>query len=479
MYINSHDHQTAGCVTCQEQSEDLYQTFFESSVNPLLIIDRKTTIQHANQPFFKITHTNKADVLQKTTLDKFINSNHKARLIKKIKSWVKQSNSKIFSDEICLKSPHRPKRHCLIKMTKIAHSDLIIVSIVDITERIKAENLLKESQQKFYTAFNHFPVMILILDHQQRIIEINKSARKVFFITTPSSSVIKLNQLIKDGFLPPQISDVCLSRRNHQMEDIIFTTKKNKRFHFKIIANKVKDKDGNPEWIIMIEDNTQVVKARKIIDNLPNKIIQAHEEEKRMISQEIHDTFSQSLAALKMSVQTVMSKTTTKNKSDLVAIVNQVDQLIESSRTLSQNLRPEIIDNLGLVPSLEQLAKSIHQRFDSHITIQASVKKLNLPTDLALQLYRITQEAILNAARHGQAEEIQIKLYRKKQQLKLSIIDNGKGFDQSNIDTSSKEGSHLGLKIMVERARKIHADYAIQSTVGTGTKIFLSVNLVQ
>lgn len=326
----------------------------------------------------------------------------------------------------------------------------------------------KRTQEQFRIVFNHIPVAAMLLDNFCRVERINRVAAKLFFLKSALHGGQHIDSLIKSGFIPQETKYACSPHHYHQISEVNFTTKSKKNIYLKIVAVKIKSANHHHQWVVMLEDITDAVSAKKLVSTMTNRILQAHEEEKQMLSREIHDTLSQSLAALKMSIQ---------SNSDKHSLVQQVDQLIQVSRTLSQNLRPEVIDKIGLVPALEQLAESIRQRFNSTIAINVQINHSPLNSDLSLQLYRIAQEAMLNAARHGQAENIDVLLSKRKDKLKLIIKDDGKGFDQKKIITSSQKSHSLGLNIMLERSKRINGSFSLESKINRGTTVTVTCQI--
>jgi PAS domain S-box-containing protein len=328
--------------------------------------------------------------------------------------------------------------------------------ILDIADRIKAEQLLRQSRAQFKAAFDHVPVAMMLVNNKGIIEKINRAAARLFNLSYSDLSKKHVDELIRQGIIPKEVKIVCCPRHIHEFKEIEFTNRSKQHIFLHIMATKIKNSSLPSQWILMLEDISSVVQARQLHSTISQRILQAHEEEKLLLSREIHDSISQSLAALKMSIQ---------SESPTAAIINQVDQLIQSTRTLSQNLRPEVIDKLGLLPALEQLAESIHQRFKTSITINASINHSTLKPEISLQLYRITQEAILNAARHGQAKKIAVCLSKRKNNLKLLIKDDGKGFDPQKIASSTKKSHSLGINIMIERAKRINCLFTLQSKI--------------
>jgi two-component system sensor histidine kinase NreB len=339
---------------------------------------------------------------------------------------------------------------------------------LEIARRIRVEELLRQSKAQFIAAFNHAPVAMLLVDSQNLIERMNKAAVKLFSIPSNLQSHVSLKTLVDQKYIPHQTNIACCPHKDHEFNELRFNDKNHQIKYLKLIAVKMRSTNHHSRWIIIFEDITSIVESRRLQSTISRRIFQAHEDEKLQISREIHDTISQSLAALKMSIQANATKD---------SLISLVDHLITTSRTLSQSLRPETIDNLGLIPALKQLAKGIEQRFDTTVEVSANSNNIQPPPAVSLELFRISQEALTNAARHGQATHIRLRLIKRNHHLKITIQDDGKGFDQQRVTTSSKKSDSLGLKIMLERANHIGAEFSIQSKPGAGTKIIICYQL--
>lgn len=447
-----------------------YRTIFEATSNAQIIVESDTTIKYANQRFCRLVGLKKDEIESNMTWSEFVAPEDKKRLLK-YHLWRRSNKHRSPENyEFSLIDANNQLKHCLVKVTMMPQTDLSFASIIEISDRIRSDKLLKQSQAQFKTIFNHAPVSFILINQNRKIEKVNKAVTKLLDISTQEFDKYNVDELIKKKYLPQEMKLICSPRQNHHFDQIEFNTILGKHIFLKIIAAKIKSPNQHCQWLLMLEDISDTVKANSIISQLPNRILKAHEEEKLLISREIHDTVSQSLAALKMDIQT---------GSDQKELITQVNQLIRISRTLSQSLRPDAIDNLGIIPALEQLAKNINQQFSSRISIITNDQQLKLDSDIALQLYRISQEALLNSTRHGQAKNITVDLFTGHNRLKLTITDDGKGFDVKQAASTSKKSDSLGLKIMLERAKRIGAEFTIKSKIGLGTKIAINCKINQ
>jgi len=215
------------------------------------------------------------------------------------------------------------------------------------------------------------------------------------------------------------------------------------------------------------------LQLRHLAGNLQN----IREEERQRISREIHDELGQWLTALKMEIAGIK-----KIKGDEVRLnesmnemLIQVDECIKSSRRISTELRPALIDDLGLIAALEWQAEEFEKRSKIKSEFITDIDELNLPPDFTIGIFRIFQESLTNVARHAQATCVKSSLLINKQEIILKISDNGNGFDVSTIG----KGKTLGLIGMKERTLLMNGTYTITSSVTNGTEITVIIPYLQ
>jgi two-component system sensor histidine kinase UhpB len=214
-----------------------------------------------------------------------------------------------------------------------------------------------------------------------------------------------------------------------------------------------------------------------------NLIIQAQEEAQRRIALELHDEVGQNMTALlihtevlKQMLQTLPSSTMKGEiQQQLTEELEQLSKLTqittESIRVIAQQLRPSVLDDLGLFPALRWLASDSRERLHLNVTlaIQGFKDRPTLPTQYETTLFRIAQESLTNIARHAKASHVIILLTQEQQLIALSIQDDGSGYEQEKVHP------RLGIVGMSERARLLGGTLTIHSQPGHGTTVQASI----
>ncbi len=206
------------------------------------------------------------------------------------------------------------------------------------------------------------------------------------------------------------------------------------------------------------------------VTNLTSQLLLAEEKERKRIARELHDSLGQSLSAIAFYVRSTLEKVGDKVKTgfeSLEAIMPIIHQSIEEVRRIGMNLRPAVLDDLGLLPTIDWFVRDYQKAYPGiRVKKQTEIGETQVPDPLKAVIYRILQEAMNNIAKHSKANLVSISLTTKKDgRIELVIEDNGTGFDMESV----KKG--LGLGSMRERAELSGGSFDIESVQGKGTVI--------
>ena len=210
--------------------------------------------------------------------------------------------------------------------------------------------------------------------------------------------------------------------------------------------------------------------------NLTRQLLVAQEEERKRISRELHDSIAQILAGINVHLVTLNREATLGNSSLKKRITSTqllVQESLEVVHRFARELRPKLLDDLGLIPALKSFLKGFLQRTGIHTEISffAGVNQLDIVTRTVL--YRVAQEALTNVGRHAQATTVKIVLKELPEAIFMSVGDDGRSFDAKQV--WRKNGKRLGLLSMRERAEMLGGTFLIDSVSGRGTTITVQV----
>jgi signal transduction histidine kinase len=216
----------------------------------------------------------------------------------------------------------------------------------------------------------------------------------------------------------------------------------------------------------------QVVMGHERLQILSQQLIEVQENERRHIARELHDEIGQALTALKVNLQTLGRLRDTEGlEVHIQESIAIVDRTIQQVRNLSLDLRPSLLDDLGIVAALRWYIDRQAQRAGFEAQFLASPPELRLPADLETTCFRIVQEALTNVIRHAQAERVRIELRKQPDALLLTIVDDGIGFDLREVGQRKAGNTTLGLLGMRERVQLVGGNIAISSHPEWGTEI--------
>jgi signal transduction histidine kinase len=205
---------------------------------------------------------------------------------------------------------------------------------------------------------------------------------------------------------------------------------------------------------------------------LAQRLLQVQEEERRNIARELHDEIGQKLTLLKMLLDRTGQLSGDKVPPDLADAQQMTTDLLNVVRGMSLRLRPSMLDDLGLLPTLQSHLETFTDRTGIRVDFRHRGLDGDLGQDVRTVAYRIVQEALTNVVRYAKASQVNILAEVKGKTLDIQIQDNGSGFDTAAVPTTS-----VGLRGMQERARYLGGSFFVDSATGKGTRILVKLPL--
>ena len=215
----------------------------------------------------------------------------------------------------------------------------------------------------------------------------------------------------------------------------------------------------------------QTEQDREKLRNLSLQMSKALEDERRSISRELHDQIGQLLTAIQMKFNKIDATTDPAERSRSVQAGKElVYKTVTAARDLAMGLRPSVLDDLGLVAALEWQVREFKRRSGMLVNLNLEGNLDELPDGHRTCLYRIVQEALTNCGRHSEAKHVELTVQGGKDNISLTVWDDGKGFDAK---PSNRRG--LGLVGIEERARELGGSAEIHSEPGKGTLLEVQI----
>ncbi|CAM2144161.1 PAS domain-containing sensor histidine kinase [Paraburkholderia tropica] len=338
---------------------------------------------------------------------------------------------------------------------------------------------------------------IITVDEAQRIVIFNPAAEFVFGLSAMEAIGSPLSRFIPERFRPAHArhvdqfgaTGVTERQMGHQQRTLFGLRANGEEFPIEASISQIHDVSGKL-FTVMLRDITERLRAedslkrsREELRELSANLQNVREAEKTRIARELHDDLGQQLTALKIDLSTLQNRLGGAVDDDIATRLDGMGKLIDSTvravRRIAADLRPVMLDDLGLVPAIEWLANDFTSRYG--IAVQQTIHTGNtvFSGEAASALFRIIQEALTNVARHAEASVVTLKLEVDSQHCTLRIADNGRGAQHTACDPQrhGRREKSFGLLGIRERAHMFNGEVEIDTAPGEGFAIAITFAL--
>ena len=366
---------------------------------------------------------------------------------------------------------------------------IFTVILRDITERVHADQMLARSEARLRSILDSAMDAIITVDESQHIVLFNAAAESVFGCPRDEAIGAPLAWFIPDRYRAEharhirRFGETGLSPRRMGAQRIV-TGRRRSGEEFPIDASISQiTENGRRFYTVILRDVTERAQAdealRRSREELRELALASHsvrEQEKSRIARELHDELAQALTALKLDVGWIRNHVPADDgpmAKKLGDISSLLDATVAATRRISADLRPLMLDDLGLLPAIEWLVQKFTERNGIPCELAIEVPDLELKDPHASAVFRILQESLTNAARHAQASQVEVSIDRRDGAVSLTVRDNGRGFSPEG---PRKPGSY-GLMGLRERASLLGGEVKIASEPGRGTTVEVRIPL--
>lgn len=226
------------------------------------------------------------------------------------------------------------------------------------------------------------------------------------------------------------------------------------------------------------EAEHKIAEDAQRLEQLSRRLLAAQEDERRNVARDLHDEIGQLLTVVKLDLQAVLRQPGTAALAPaLKEGMESIDRVVARVRDLSLDLRPSMLDDLGLVPALRWYAQRQAKRADLALTLTLPHELPRLPGEIETVCFRVAQEALTNIARHAAARHVELTLVAEERELRLRVRDDGAGFDPEAARRDA--GAGFGLLGMRERAELAGGEFRFDSMPGRGTSVKVRFSIAE
>jgi len=352
-----------------------------------------------------------------------------------------------------------------------------------VAEHLSAEESLRKSERLYHSLFDNISDGVMVHDLGGNIIMVNPAMAQL-----TGYAVDELTKMKRSKVFTVLDSDAMQGAKGRQLEND--TKAKRQRRESKIIR-----KDGEERIVqevdtiqtsaeqaavvhTVVRDITWEKQTSENIRAYATQIIDAQERERQRIARDLHDETVQGLVSLGMDIDSLIKdrgQLSEKAVKYLVGLRERTEDLLKATRYLCRDLRPAVLEELGLYKALEWLIYDLTDQSEIDARFEAQGSPRRLSPDKELAVFRVAQEALRNVIRHARATMVIVKLEFGSDRVKLLISDNGQGFELPEATDDFVHYGKMGLMGMVERARLVGGTLAVLPKLNQGTTVTLEI----
>jgi PAS domain S-box-containing protein len=375
---------------------------------------------------------------------------------------------------------------------------------IDITARKKAEAALQTSETKFRGFVEAAPDAVVIFDRRKRIVLVNAQTERLFghereeLVGRPLPCLLPERLRRNHAGLGSHLFDSPRHRPTGAAQELFGLHKDGSEFPIEVSLSPLHTEAG-PLACAAIRDITarkriqdtlrkskehylalfkEAQAARRNLQRLSNLVLQAQENERKRISRELHDDVGQILTAISIGlrgIRTSSAQDPAKYQQQHDDIQRLLEGAMEKVHDFARELRPSVLDELGLAPALRSSLQSVAERTGLDVRLQMDPIAEQLSSEEKLVLFRVTQESLNNVVKHAEASHVDVTVSKNGEHVRLTVADDGKSFDPTKERATSRR--RLGLLGMRERVRLVDGDFSIQAQPGKGTTVRVTIPL--
>jgi len=385
-----------------------------------------------------------------------------------------------------------------------------LIVLTDISERKIIEDSLFQSEEQFRNIFENSPIGIELFDADGILVTCNKACLKI--LSVAGINKLKGLQLFKNPNIPEDVKTILRRREtvkyesqydfNKVKQSMYYKTEKSGIIHLYVVIDPlfasgheftgylmqvqdITERIEAQDYVLRAKDELEVqvkqrtaelLRSNKELRLLASHLTLAEERERRRIARIFHDGIGQSLSLCSIQLGRLIRVSNSDALTErLKEIQNNVKGILNETRTLIFEVSPAVLYDFGLEVALERLSAVLAQKNNIVINYKNDSKSKYLDEDIRVMLFQMTRELLANVIKHAKAKKIEVITIKRGNTIRITVQDDGSGFDTKNLKPNSSGG--VGLFSINERLLQIGGSSEIRSKIGLGTKIIITAPL--
>ncbi len=360
-----------------------------------------------------------------------------------------------------------------------------MVLMRDITERREAEEALRESEERFRSIFERSRDAICLIDREGRYLMVNEAMCKLIGVS-------------REELLNKHYSTFVDKETHELMEQYWLQRRRSEpapdRYEFKLIRadggiriidnvpTVIHFQDKPPLTLAILRDVTERRRMEDALESMRSKLLNLQESERSTISRVLHDTIGQNIGILDFNLATIVEMLDETSRESISGLIDNMRNVIRETgdklRDISSGLHPRLVQELGLVAGVNNLIDRFQGATGIQVHSSIQIDELHIDESVAVNLYRIVQEALTNIVKHSKCSSVLFEMAVEDGRLGVMVKDNGTGFSLEDVSQRDIEQRGMGLFIMEERAKAIGGRLQIHSEPDQGTNVQVEVALI-
>ncbi|MBN1862637.1 MAG: PAS domain S-box protein [Dehalococcoidales bacterium] len=487
-------------VTERKQAEEMLAKIIDGASVSIFVIDRDHRVTHWNTALEALTGLKRDKVVgtdrhwrafyskKSPTLADLIVDNASAEEIERYYQGKCKRSALIdgaYENEEPYPVPTKDDKWLLIAASPVKNLSgeavAAIETLHDITDRKKAEWALQESEKSYRELFEVALDAIWVNDTKGNILKANKAAEKLTGLSNQELAQSNVETFLGEDCLR-QAKDI--SRRllkdetQTQPYEQHLTRKDGTEATVMLTTSPILSNGRLTAFQNIARDITEQKRMQENLRFYLQEITRAQEEERRRIARELHDSTLQTLIALLHQLENLLGDKAAlpvREAKALWGFYEAIRDVVREVRRFSRDLRPSILDDLGLLPALEWLTGELTKEYGVETSLKVTGSEFRFSPEAELVLFRIVQEALRNIAKHAQANRAEVKVEFDKHRVRTTISDDGVGFELPESLGDLVQTGKLGLAGMQERMQLLGGSLKLKPKVGKGTTIVVDV----